>query len=149
MTTRTTSAHVPYTAEQMYALVADIERYPDFLPWCTALRVVDRRQAEGSREVVTADMVVAYKIFRERFRSRAILDPANRTVETEYINGPFRHLANEWSFVDEPHGGSTVNFHINFEFRNILLQRTAQAVFDKAFARMSDAFIKRADDVYA
>lgn len=147
MTSRTTRAIVPYTADQMYALVADIERYPDFLPWCVALRVVERRREEG-RDIAVADMVVSYRVFRERFRSRAVMDPVAKTVETEYIDGPFRHLRNRWAFISRAEGGSTVAFEIDFEFRNFVLQATAQSVFDKAFSRMSEAFVKRADVVY-
>lgn len=148
MTARRTETFVPYTADQMYALVADIEHYPDFLPWCAALRVVNRSTDPAGREVVTADMVVTYKVFRERFRSRATLDKAARRVDTQYVDGPFRHLKNFWAFEDQPDGGARVDFEIDFEFRNIILQKTAQAVFDRAFLRMSEAFVKRADAVY-
>lgn len=143
MTTRQTTTKVPYSASQIYALVADVERYPEFLPWCVALRIIERGQ-----DRLTADMVVAYKVFRERFRSRVKLDPAAKTIDAAYVDGPFRNLENHWRFVDEPDGGSTIHFEIAFEFKNFLLQATAQAVFDKAFARMSEAFVKRAHDVY-
>lgn len=127
----------------MFALVADVERYPEFIPWCVALRVVER--AEGT---LLADMVVAYKVFRERFRSRVTLDHDAGRITAEYVDGPFRTLRNEWSFRDRPEGGSTIDFLIDFEFRNFILQATAQTVFDKAFAKMADAFIARATVVY-
>ncbi len=127
----------------MFALVADVERYPEFIPWCVALRVVER--AEGT---LLADMVVAYKVFRERFRSRVTLDHDAGRITAEYVDGPFRTLRNEWSFRDRPEGGSTIDFLIDFEFRNFILQATAQTVFDKAFAKMADAFIARATAVY-
>jgi len=143
VTSRHVKTDVPYTADQMYALVADVERYPHFLPWCSALRVVGR--GEG---MLTADMIVSYKVFRERFRSRVKLDPQAKRIDVTYVNGPFRNLENRWRFTDKPEGGSVIDFDIAFEFRNFLLQATAQAVFDKAFARMSEAFVRRAEEVY-
>jgi len=147
VTTRKTTTKVSYTAQQMFDLVADVERYPEFLPWCTALRVIqqDMRDGEGT---MTADMVVAYKVFRERFRSRVTLGRAEKRIEAAYVDGPFRNLENRWRFTDMPDGGSVIDFEIAFEFKNFLLQATAQAVFDKAFARMSEAFVQRADEVY-
>lgn len=143
MTARRTTTEVPYSAAEMFALVADVERYPDFIPWCVALRVVER--GEGT---LLADMVVAYKVFRERFRSRVTLDRDARRITATYVDGPFRTLRNEWSFRDREGGGSTIDFLIDFEFRNFILQATAQQVFDKAFARMADAFVARAKAVY-
>lgn len=147
MTARRTLAEVPYTAEQMYALVADIERYPEFLPWCVALRVTGRRAAEEI-ELVSSDMIVSYRVFREQFRSLVKLNRISRRIEVEYVDGPFKSLTNSWAFIDGPDGGSTVDFSIAFEFRSFVLQATAQAVFEKAFLRMSDAFIERAQAVY-
>jgi coenzyme Q-binding protein COQ10 len=129
----------------MFALVADLERYPEFLPWCTGLRIIEEDKNAGT---LTADMIVAYKVFRERFRSRVKLDPQRKRIDAAYVDGPFRNLENRWCFTDKPEGGSTIDFEIAFEFRNFLLQATAQAVFDKAFSRMSEAFVKRADEVY-
>jgi len=143
VTSRKTETIVPYSAEQMYRLVADVEKYPEFLPWCVALRVIERNPRG-----LTADMVVAYKVFRERFRSKVVLDPENKRIEAHYVDGPFRNLENRWTFSDLGNGGSVVDFEIAFEFKNFLLQATAQTVFDKAFARMSDAFVKRASEVY-
>lgn len=147
MTSRHTTLEVPYSAEQMFALVADVERYPDFLPWCVALRVVERRQ-EGEYGSITADMVVAYKVFREQFRSRVRLDRPHMRIEVEYVDGPFRTLKTLWSFRDFPGSGSIVDFKIEFEFRNLILQATARAVFEKAFSRMAEAFTDRARIVY-
>ena len=148
MTARRTTTDIPYTADQMFDLVADVEKYPQFLPWCVALRVIERNDAAAGQGTLTADMVVAYKVFRERFRSRVTLDRAGKRIAAAYVDGPFRNLENRWRFIDRPDGGSTIDFEIAFEFKNILLQATAQAVFDRAFARMSDAFVKRADEVY-
>ena len=143
MTSRHTKTEVPYTADQMYALVADVEKYPEFLPWCAGLRVIERSEAS-----LTADMIVAYKVFRERFRSHVTLDREEKRIDVAYVNGPFSNLENRWRFKDKPEGGSVIEFEIEFEFRNFLLQATAQAVFDKAFARMSEAFVMRAEEVY-
>jgi coenzyme Q-binding protein COQ10 len=143
VTARRTTTEVPYSAAEMFALVADVERYPEFIPWCVALRIIDR--GEGT---LLADMVVAYKVFRERFRSRVTLDPSGGRITATYVDGPFRTLRNEWAFKDRPEGGSTIDFLIDFEFRNFILQATAQQVFDKAFARMADAFVGRAVKVY-
>ena len=148
MTKKRIETEVPYSAAQMFDLVADVDRYPEFLPWCVALRVVERRVNEDGRGTILADMVAAYKMFRERFRSRVALDRAAGTIDVEYISGPFRSLHNRWRFIDRPGGGSVIDFEIDFEFRNFLLQATAQAVFDKVFGRMSGAFVARADDVY-
>ncbi|GJL92864.1 type II toxin-antitoxin system RatA family toxin [Hyphococcus sp.] len=145
MTARRTQTQVPYTADQMFALVADVERYPEFLPWCVGLRIIEQDKNTG---VMTADMIVAYKVFRERFRSRVQLDPTNKRIEAAYVDGPFRNLENRWRFIDQLQGGSIIDFEIAFEFKNFLLQATAQAVFDKAFSRMSEAFVRRAEDVY-
>ncbi len=147
MTARRTTTDVPYTADQMYALVADVGLYPEFLPWCVALRIADRR-VEGAVELLTADMVVAYRVFRERFHTTVRLDPKRRRIDVDYVDGPFRKLRNAWAFEDRPGGGSTIDFSIDFEFRNFLLQATAQAMFEKVFLRMSDAFIDRAGSAY-
>ncbi|MHA7870800.1 MAG: type II toxin-antitoxin system RatA family toxin [Hyphococcus sp.] len=147
MTSRRKTTIVPHTADEMFDLVADVERYPAFIPWCVALRVVETNVVDG-RGTMLADMVVAYKVFREKFRSRVVLDRPAGTIDVEYEDGPFRSLQNHWRFTDRPEGGSVIDFEIEFEFRNFFLQATAQAVFDKAFARMSEAFVTRADAVY-
>ena len=147
VTKRRSSADVPYTAQQMFDLVADVERYPEFLPWCRATRILKSDLDEDGGTFV-AEMVVAYKVFREQYRSEVVLDRANKRIDVYYLDGPFQRLHNNWTFTDKPEGGSNVDFHIEFEFRTFLLQATAQAVFEKAFARMSDAFIKRADAIY-
>jgi len=147
VTSKRTTTTVPHTADQMFDLVADVEKYPAFIPWCIALRVLETGVADG-QGTLTADMIVAYKVFREKFRSRVILDRENKTIDASYLDGPFRSLENHWRFTGQPEGGSVIDFEIDFEFKNFLLQATAQAVFDKAFARMSEAFVKRADEVY-
>lgn len=130
----------------MFALVADVERYPEFLPWCVALRVVGAEERPPYR-LLTADMVVAYKVFREKFRSIVTLDPKSNRIAARYVDGPFRSLTTEWRF--EPREtGSVINFAIDFEFRSLLLQATARSVFDRAFSKMAEAFAERAEFVY-
>jgi coenzyme Q-binding protein COQ10 len=131
----------------MFDLVADVATYPDFLPWCIALRVIDR-SAEGDEQRLTADMVVAYTVFREKFRSKVVMRRAAGAIDAQYVDGPFRTLKNSWRFRDRPEGGSDVEFDIEFEFRSFLLHATAMTVFEKAFARMSEAFVARAHEVY-
>ncbi len=147
MTAKQTTTIVPHTAHEMFDLVADVEKYPEFIPWCVALRIIKSNVVQG-QGTLSADMIVAYKVFREKFRSKVSLDRKNGAIDVEYQDGPFRSLQNKWRFIDHPEGGSVIDFHIDFEFRNFLLQATAHAVFDKAFARMSEAFVKRADVVY-
>ncbi len=147
MTSRRTRTEVPYSASQMYDLVADVERYPEFLPWCAGLRVVKKDITNG-HGALTADMLVAYKVFREKFRSHVNLNKSDYRIEVEYADGPFRHLQNLWRFEDQAQSGSIIDFEIHFEFKNVFLQTAAKVVFEKAFLRMSDAFIARAADVY-
>jgi len=147
MTTRRTRTEVPYTTDQMFDLVADIERYPEFLPWCPALRIVGNNMQDGSGELL-ADMVVAYGAFREKFRSRVALDRQAKSIDVGYVSGPFRSLTNFWSFEEILAGGSVVNFEIEFELRNMLLQTLAHSFFEKVFSRMSEAFIRRAHEIY-
>ena len=143
MTTRKTSTLVPYSAADMFALVADVEKYPEFLPWCPALRVVER-SAEGDDEVVIADMMVAYKVFREQFRCKIELNHGQKTIDVGFVNGPFRHLETNWHFEDVRSDQSKVHFCIDFELKNIVLQTAAQAFFEVKFSQMADAFIERA-----
>lgn len=131
----------------MFDLVADVEKYPEFLPWCVALRVLKRHQEEDGGTLL-AEMVVAYKVFRERFRTEVLLDKVGKRIDVYYIDGPFERLHNSWRFEDRPEGGSIIHFYIAFQFRNLFLKAAAHAVFDKAFARMSEAFISRADEIY-
>ena len=138
---------VPFSCDQMFDLVADVPDYPEFIPWCEAIRVRKDDVEEGRGELI-ADMIVRYKIFREKFRSKVYLDRENHVIHVDYIEGPFKRLQNVWKFEPQPEGGCIVDFHIDFEFKNMLLQAAAMQVFDKAFARMSDAFIGRARELY-
>jgi coenzyme Q-binding protein COQ10 len=138
---------VPYTADQMYALVADVEAYPKFLPWNAAARIRSRRPiADG--EVMEADLVISFKVFRERFGSRVTLYPAARRIETEYLDGPFRKMVSTWAFRDRPEGGSEIEFFVDFEFRNAILQGIIGIVFNDAMQRVVRAFERRAAELH-
>ena len=135
-----------YTAEQMYALVADVGSYPQFLPWCSAARVRSRQpQPEG--EIIEADLVISFKVFRERFGSRVTLFPDALKIETEYLDGPFRYMRSHWAF--RPDGaGCEVDFFVDFEFKNALLQGIIGVVFNEAMLRIVRAFERRAAELY-
>jgi coenzyme Q-binding protein COQ10 len=137
---------LPYSADQMYELVADVARYPEFLPWTAAARIRSRKP-EGDHEVMLADLVVSFKVFRERFGSRVTLWPERKRIDTEYIEGPFRHLHSRWEFRDVE-GGSEVHFEVDFEFRNYLLQKAAGMFFFEAMQRIVRAFEARAHQLY-
>jgi coenzyme Q-binding protein COQ10 len=141
-----TIRRVRHPAMNMFALVADVERYPEFVPLCEALQI-ERRVKDGDVEIIDATMTVAYKFIRERFVSRARLDSANARILVEYLDGPVRNLQNRWFFRPAP-GGCDVEFHIVYEFHSRLFQTVAGAVFDKAFRKFADAFEARADAIY-
>lgn len=138
---------VRFTPEQMYALVADVERYPQFLPLCEGLTVRRRTPRDDGGEVLLADMTVGYKAIRETFTSRVTLDPANLKILVEYVDGPFRHLENRWSFR-AVEGGCEVGFFISYEFASRMLGMLMGAMFDKAFRKFAEAFEQRAGVVY-
>ena len=143
MPTHAEQRRLPYRQEQLFDLVADIERYPEFLPWCVACRVTRR---EGP--VIWGDLMVGFKVFRETFTSKVTLGRPDR-IHVEYIDGPFRYLNNHWRFLPEADGEATViDFHIDFEFRSRLLQRVATTVFNEAVRRMVGAFETRAHQIY-
>lgn len=140
---------MPYSARQMFDLVADVARYPEFLPWNSAARI--RARKPGPRpgtELIEADLVISFKVFRERFGSRALLDPEANRVETEYLDGPFKYLKSHWQFTDRAGGGCDVAFFVDFEFRNAILQGVIGVVFDEAMRRIVKAFEDRARALY-
>lgn len=139
---------LPYTADQIYALVADVARYPEFLPWTSAARIRSRTQRPDGAEVMEADLVISFKVFRERFGSRVILWPADHRIDTEYLDGPFKFMRSNWAIVDRPAGGSEVSFDVDFEFKNAILQALIGVVFDEAMRRVVRAFEKRAVALY-
>jgi coenzyme Q-binding protein COQ10 len=138
---------VPYTAAQMFDLVADVERYPEFLPLCESLAVTSRAE-QGGKTVLVATMGVGYKAIRERFTTRVTLDPAGLKIVVEYLDGPFRHLENRWTFVDVEGGGSDTGFWIDYEFKSPLLGLLMGKMFDTAFHKFAEAFETRARQVY-
>ena len=137
---------LPYTADQMYGLVADIENYPKFLPWNSAARIKSRKAIHGG-EVLEADLVISFKVFRERFGSRVTLWPEARKIDTEYLEGPFKYMRSTWAFRDVP-GGCEVDFMVDFEFKNAILQGIIGVVFNEAMLRVVRAFERRAADLY-
>jgi coenzyme Q-binding protein COQ10 len=139
---------LPYTARQMYDLVADVGSYPQFLPWNSAARIRSRTSVEGG-EVLEADLVISFKVFRERFTSRVTLWPERLKIDTEYLDGPFRHMRSNWAFRDLPTGGCEIEFFVDFEFRNALLQGIIGVVFNDAMQRVVRAFERRAAALYA
>ena len=147
MPTHSETRHLPYSPQQMYDLVADVERYPEFLPWCAAARIRDTREAEGST-VMDADLVISFKVFREKFGSRVTLWPGESRIDTEYLDGPFRYLKSNWQFAESPDGGCDVSFFVDFEFRNAILQRVIGLVFNDAMQRIVRAFETRAHELY-
>jgi coenzyme Q-binding protein COQ10 len=138
---------VPYTAQQMFDLVADVGSYPKFLPWNSAARIRSRKPVPQG-EVMEADLVISFKVFRETFGSRVWLYPEAKRIETQYIDGPFRHLKSVWLFRDRPAGGSEVEFSVDFEFRNAILQGIIGVVFNDAMQRVVRAFERRAAELH-
>jgi coenzyme Q-binding protein COQ10 len=138
---------LPYTPEQMYDLVADVADYPAFLPWTAAARIRSRED-RGDHEVVLADLVISFKVFREKFGSRVTLWPEKMQIDTAYIDGPFKYLESTWRFAPAE-GGCEVQFEVDFEFRNRLLQGAAGMFFNEAMQRVVRAFERRAAELYS
>ncbi len=131
-----------YSPKQIFELVADVERYPQFLPWCLGTRITKRE-----KDSLDADMLIGFRMFRERFGSHVELDQENSKIDVRYTHGPFRYLINQWRFL--PHAeGCEVDFSVDFEFRSRLLQKIMGVVFTEAVHRMVRAFEARAREVY-
>jgi coenzyme Q-binding protein COQ10 len=141
-----TNRLVRHTPENMFSLVADVEKYPEFLPLCEALKVKSRRERDG-KTLLVADMTVGYKAIRETFTSQVMLDPEALRIEVQYLNGPFRYLNNIWTFLPDA-GGCNVGFFIDYEFKSRMLGILMGSMFDIAFRKFSQAFEERADKVY-
>ncbi len=133
---------LPYTPEQLFALVMDIESYPEFLPWCMGARINKREKSD-----LSADVIVGYKIFRERFSSRVHFKK-NKEIEVEYLKGPMRHLHNKWLFKEEKGGKCTVDFYVDFSLQTKIFEGIVDQFFQIALMRMIDAFEKRAKQLY-
>ncbi|MFY0621428.1 MAG: type II toxin-antitoxin system RatA family toxin [Pelagimonas sp.] len=137
---------LPHSAQQMYELVGDVASYPKFLPWTAAARIRSRED-KGDHEVMLADLVISFKVFRERFGSRVVLRPTEQIIETEYLDGPFKYLKSNWRFRDHPEG-CEVHFDVDFEFKNVILQKAAGLFFFEAMQRVVKAFEGRAEELY-
>lgn len=146
MPTHSETRTLPYTASQMYALVADVASYPKFLPWTAAARIKSTMDA-GDHTVMDADLVISFKVFREKFTSRVVLWPEQMKIDTEYLDGPFKYMKSNWAFRDVT-GGCEVDFFVDFEFRNAILQKIIGVVFNEAMQRVVKAFEKRANALY-
>lgn len=148
MPTHSETRHLPYSAQQMYDLVADVGRYPEFLPWCAAARIRKQvPQGDGS-VLMEADLVISFKVFREKFGSRVVLWPDDRRIDTEYLDGPFKYMKSNWAFAEAADGGCDVSFFVDFEFRNAILQKIIGVVFNEAMQRIVRAFETRAKALY-
>ncbi len=146
MPTHSETKFLPYTADQMYSLVADVANYPKFLPWCSAARI-RKQEPYQTGELLEADLVISFKVFRERFGSRVILWPDDKRIDTEYLDGPFKYMKSDWTFEDTD-GGCNVSFHVDFEFKNAILQGIIGVVFNEAMQRVVRAFERRAHELY-
>lgn len=142
MPTHAERRRLPYTPEQLFDLVVDIEKYPEFLPWCVGARV---RERKGN--TIVGDLRIGYRMVRERFTSKIVLDRP-RHIDVSYSEGPFRYLTNHWEFEPEPDGGCTIDFYVDFEFRSRMLQKIVEVLFNEAVRRMVGAFETRARKLY-
>jgi coenzyme Q-binding protein COQ10 len=143
-----TTRRVRHTASEMFDLVADVERYPEFVPLCRSLSVRNRTDNPDGTVTLVADMTVAYKVMRETFTSRVTLDRANLKIRAEYLDGPFSELDNRWTFTPAAERECDVEFYIAYEFKSRVLGLVMGAMFDAAFRRFTAAFERRADVVY-
>ncbi len=147
MPTVSRTHRVYHCAEDMFDLVADVEKYPEFVPLCHSLKVQSRRQIDV-REVITAEMRVKYKMFSESYSSRVLLDRKNHSIEVTYLDGPFEYLNNNWKFVPIDEGNCEVLFDLDYQLKSRSLQLVMGSVFDIAFSRFTTAFEQRADAIY-
>ena len=130
----------------LYDLVADVARYPEFLPWTAAARIRSDED-RGDHRVMEADLVISFKVFRERFTSRVVLWPEAKKIDTEYLDGPFKYMKSNWHFEDNLEG-CQVHFFVDFEFKNMILQKVIGVVFNEAMQRIVRAFENRAKELY-
>lgn len=142
MPTHAEKKHLPYSVEQMFDLVADVEKYPQFLPWCIACR---KTKDDGDK--IEADLIIGYKMVREKFTSRVFLERPDH-IRVEYLQGPMKQLSNTWTFQDDGEGGCIIDFYVDFEFKNPVLQGLIAVFFNEAVKRMVAAFEDRAQTLY-
>jgi coenzyme Q-binding protein COQ10 len=135
-----------FSVEQLYQLVVDIEKYPEFLPWCSAARVL-----EETDHYIVADLIISFKAFTEHYRSQVDISPpkgGKASVEVSLISGPFKHLNNNWKFKSLKNGGTLIEFYIDFEFKSALLQKLIGLLFNRACQKMVDSFEARAKELF-
>jgi coenzyme Q-binding protein COQ10 len=144
----TTRRRVPHSAAEMFELVADVEQYPRFVPFCRELKVRRREQGEGGTEVLVADMTIAYKLIKETFTSKVTLDRSQMRILVKYLNGPFSRMENRWSFHALGESTCEVEFFLAYEFKSRVLAILMGAMFDAVFRRFAAAFERRADAIY-
>lgn len=142
MTKHVEKRNLPYTPEQLFTLVAEVDKYQQFLPWCQS-SVIKRREGD----IFYADLVIGYKRIREKFGSKVTLDHPNR-INVEYLSGPMKYLRNYWQFIREEDGSCTIDFYVDFEFKNIILQNLMGVFFNELVRRMVTAFEQRAKQIY-
>jgi coenzyme Q-binding protein COQ10 len=138
---------LPFKPDEIFELVADVAKYPEFLPWCTGARVRDKQATETGHSMV-ADLMIGFKMVRERFTSRVDVNRQERKIDVEYIQGPFKHLKNHWTFTPTPAGTCQIDFYLEFEFSSVVLQKLIGVLFHEAVRRMVAAFEARAYQLY-
>ena len=149
MPTHAEKREMPYSADEMFALIADIEAYSEFLPWCEAARIRSRRPLpDGEGEIIEADLVISFRVFRERFGSRVTVRPEKKIIDVEYLDGPFRYLNNHWEFKPTGETSCLVDFFVDFQFKSWTLQKIIGVVFNEAMQRIVRAFERRAEALY-
>lgn len=142
MPTHAEKRHMPYTPEQMFDLVSGVEKYPQFLPWCISCKITRRE-----KDVFYADLIIGYKMFREKFGSKVTISRPDH-VHVEYLSGPMKYLSNHWRFIEEKDGTCTIDFYVDFEFRNPVFQKLMGVFFNEIVRRMVAAFETRANQLY-
>ena len=147
MTKHSETRQMPYSAQQMFDLIADIGKYHEFLPWCAATRIKKELERDGHK-VIDADLVISFKVFRERFTSCVTMKPEDGRIDVEYIDGPFKYLYNHWKFTPNNDGTCQVDFHVDFEFKSAILQGLIGILFNEAMRQIVSAFEKRAKALY-
>ena len=148
MPTHAEIRRMPYSVAEMYRLIADVAAYPEFLPWCSGARIRARNAQPDGSEILEADLVISFKVFRERFGSRVTLRPSDHTIDVAYLDGPFRYLNNHWRFMPIGDAACEVDFFVDFEFRSKTLQAIIGVVFHEAMRRIVRAFEERAAQLY-
>jgi coenzyme Q-binding protein COQ10 len=147
MKVHTETKILPFKPDEIFELVGDVAKYPEFLPWCTGARIRDK-QVTSTGETMIADLMIGFKMVREKFTSRVTLDRPDLRIDVEYISGPFKHLKNHWNFSATQSGQCQIDFHLEFEFSSVLLQKLIGVLFHEAVRRMVAAFEARAHQLY-